>query len=128
MAAITLLTAGPQERSGASTPVDVSAYSTLRLNVRVAANRGHISNPTVRLYIESGPSSSGPWSTVWEQVYNSHEWPNDKRVVLGALDAFARVRWVARGASEAVKTYGNPSEDPGLPDLGLVFGIAGDAL
>jgi hypothetical protein len=101
MSAITIVAAGAKANAGTSTPVDVSAFSTLRLTAAIAANCGK--GPYLDVYIETASASTGqPWSTVWHRRQqtatppgNEQAWVGAVRIVLGGFDSFLRVRWDA---------------------------------
>jgi hypothetical protein len=129
MAAITILAAGAQGRSGVSAALDVSAYSTLRLDIPLSADMGL--EPYVRMYLEAAPAAGGPWAVVWERYFHyAQSWPRNgrERVVVGAPDNFIRVRWEGGRQSESGRAVSNPSEAPVLPNLGFNFGVTGDAI
>jgi len=126
MAAVTLLAAGSQPASGTSTPLDVSAGSTLRLNVRAEA----IDAEYVQIFLETAPSASGPWRVLFEQRWTQSDLPRTERVLPPAFDAFVRARWEAlkRGA-KLNATERELRESQGVfNDPKLVLGITGDRI
>lgn len=121
MASITLLTYGAQSASGTSTPVDVSAAALLRLDVRATADLGKA--PDLDVWIETGPTSSGPWLELNHIRYGAlqpptspYAWQDSTRVLIGSADAFCRVRWSARA------TRNSPDSNPQL-----LLGVTGTA-
>jgi hypothetical protein len=103
MSAVILLASGAQAASGTSTPVDVSAFTQLRQTIAVATNPGQA--PEIDVWIEMGPTSSGPFTPVTTRRYaygspgdSASAPPSDGKYIcnLAPLDLFARVRWSAR--------------------------------
>ncbi|HKY37214.1 MAG TPA: hypothetical protein VJN18_14825 [Polyangiaceae bacterium] len=93
MSAVTILTSALQDDSGAGAAVDVSTFSTLRLNWSALADVGRLGMGYLRLFIETGPSASGPWRIVYERQLNSGGWDPAPRAVLSGFDSFVRARW-----------------------------------
>jgi hypothetical protein len=102
VSAVTILAAGAKANASTSTPVDVSAFSTLRLNAAVLANLGK--GPYIDIFIETASASTGqPWRVVWHRFQstgtppgaNEQAWESATRIVLSGFDSFLRVRWVA---------------------------------
>lgn len=100
MSAVTILTSALQADSGAGSAVDVTAFSTLRLDWSVLADLGR--DPQLSLVIESGPSAVGPFRTVYERAMahqrpgSPYEWSHAPRAVLSGFDKFVRARWSGR--------------------------------
>lgn len=126
MSEVTILTSGPQARSGASEAFDASGFSTLRLDLKVSANHGV--SPWVKLFVETAPAATGPWKTLVEKHYSSAQgnaWPSRERVVLAGFDAFVRLRW--EGGRLGEPKYGGPAQEaPDLIDPQFVIGLTGD--
>ena len=118
MSAITLLTYGAQAKSGASDAVDVSAFSTLRLDATKLADLGQ--RPWLKLYIETRAAATAPWRVIWERYYtlNDADLVGKQRIVLSGFDNFVRVRW------EAKRQYSQDDNDP--ISIGLHLGVTGD--
>jgi hypothetical protein len=101
MSSVTILAAGAKANAGTSTPVDVSAFSTLRLTAAVLANIGKA--PELDVYIETASASTEqPWRVVWHRRQNANTPPGNEqawecatRIVLSGFDSFVRVRWGA---------------------------------
>jgi hypothetical protein len=93
MSAVTILSSALQDDTGAGSAVDVSAFSTLRLNWSALADIGRLAYGHLRLFIETGPSASGPWRTVYDRQLNQGNWEPSPRVVLSGFDTFVRARW-----------------------------------
>jgi hypothetical protein len=133
LAAVTLLAAGAKANSGTSTPLDVSAYTSLRLDASVQAY------PTVstggmgaylQLWLETAALVNGPWSQLYycrirqcfAQGQHPEAWPanNVQRIVANGFDNFVRARW-----------FGAPdTESNGVPTsstAGFQLGVAGVA-
>lgn len=105
MAEITLLTYAAQAESGSSAAVDVSAYSTLRLDLELAeASVCNVINPEVDITIETAPKSDGPWRPIVERrkyvsgsSTETYGWTTRRRFLLSGFDKFARVSWDCPG-------------------------------
>lgn len=121
MAAVELLATGAQDRTGESTPVDVSDHALLRLDVVCRADLGKV--PQADIWIETGRTTDGPWHVASHIRLHAGQpsaaptaWPssNVTRVTIGTFDGFARVRWEARATANSAD-----------PDPGLTLGVAG---
>jgi hypothetical protein len=62
-------TPGRVVASGTSTPLDVSAFTQLRLDVTIQTDGGK--DAAVDVGLESAPLSTGPWSPVTSQRYDN---------------------------------------------------------
>ena len=124
MSAVTILTNAAQARSGASSAFDATAFSTLRLDLRVSADLGV--SPMLKTFVETGPTSAGPWRVIDERSYHhSRDWPTSSRVALSGFDAFVRLRW--EGGRHGEPKYSGPAQEaPSLVDPKFVIGLAGD--
>jgi hypothetical protein len=97
MSATTILTSALQDDSDAGTAVDVTAFSTLRLDWSVVADLGRVKQ--IDLFIETGPTDAGPWHTISERrmlpshITGPYAWEANPRATLGGFDAFVRARW-----------------------------------
>jgi hypothetical protein len=132
MSAVTILTNASQTRSGQSDALDVSAFSTLRLDLRLTANHGL--KPRITTYVETAPAASGPWRVIDERHY-SGVFPGKERITLAGFDSFVRLRWDGGCESESLtKSYGPPYSanggtlvgTRGAIDPGFVIGLSGD--
>jgi len=142
MSAVTILTQGSQARSGSSSALDVTAFSTLRLDLVARADLGV--SPFLRTYVETAPATTGPWRVVDERhmttgaaVGATHAWPAGftTRITLGGFDKFVRLRWAGGCEGQgSTKTYAPPytgnggtliSENLGT-DPQFVIGLTGD--
>ena len=132
MASVTVLTPAAQARTGTSSALDVSAYSTLRLDLTARADQGL--SPRCTFVIETGLASTGPWRELHRRNFNNpphpEAWPatGPERVVLSAFDNFVRCRWEAARQGETPYGPANPSEAISLPSMSLFLGLAGTAL
>jgi hypothetical protein len=100
--------------NGASTPVDVSSHTVLRLDVDARANLGAF--PDVRLHFEHGPTASGPWLVLLEKHLTGPTWPSGAaRVVLDGFDNFVRVRWSAKAGNHASLDFSLGVSGEGTP-------------
>lgn len=94
MSAISILTSGPQPKEGASSPVDTSAFSTLRLDVKVLADLGL--DPWLRYWIETRAGTTSPWRTLHYGAFDHAlgTWTGDftQRVIV-TPDNETRIRW-----------------------------------
>jgi len=93
MSAITILTSAAQNDSGTGAAVDVTAYNTLRLNWAAVADLGMQATASLRLFIDTAPSASGPWTTIYERQLDANGWELSPRVTLSGFDSFVRARW-----------------------------------
>lgn len=95
MSAITILASALQDDVGAGAAVDVSAFSTLRLNWATSADLGRM-GPTMflRLFIETRAQASEPWRVIYERQLDANTWDLRPRAVLSGFDTFVRARWV----------------------------------
>lgn len=103
--------------SGTSTPLDVSAFSTLRLNLAVKADLGR--SPRVNVVIESAPSASGDYTAHRTIDFDAAQpygtpraWPsaNTLPIVISGFASFVRVRWSA----VATRNIGPADTSPNL--------------
>lgn len=136
MSAVTIRTVAAADRSGESTPVDVSAFSTLRLDLQASANMGL--DPTLRVEVQHGPTENGPWTVLERKQFfasrvppDENAWPSrPTRIVLSGFDRYVRLQWWGGKSGEARSAYsaGNPNAPVAaeLTDIGLVLGLAGD--
>jgi len=130
MAAVTLLAGGAKANSGVSTPLDVSAYTSLRLDASVQAYpQPAVGGASLQLWIEHASSATAPaWALLYyvrlRQALTSgpEAWPpnNVQRIVAGGFDSFVRVRWLAAPECES---NGSPSTST----AGLQLGVSGQA-
>ena len=126
MAAVTLLTSGAQDKSGAGAAVDVSSYGALRLDATFTYDAGGPPWAQLRFLIEDAPTADGPWRIIEERRYCGRAevsgfsanpfhvtkgFPNRDHFVLAGFDNFARVRWENLTDRDA--------------DESLVMGVAG---
>lgn len=134
MSSITILTNGPQARSGQSDALDVSSFSTLRLDLRLTANHGV--QPYITTYIESGPTASGPWTVIDENSYKVGSFPGKARITLAGFDNFVRLRWAGGCSGDTPNRSYGPPYGPGGGTLisetytfnpEFVIGLNGDA-
>jgi hypothetical protein len=96
MSAIEILASAAQADADASDGVDVSAFSTLRLDWSVTANQG--ANPQIDLHVDHAPTADGPWTELWHHRMTADgQWQTAPRTVLGGFDAFVRARWSGHG-------------------------------
>lgn len=124
MSAVTILTSGLQDDVGAGAAVDVSAFSTLRLDWSALVNIGRLAQGSLRLFIETGPSASGPWRIVYEQQLNQSGWNPKLRAVLSGFDSYVRARWAG-----SFPRINNEQGDPRYsiaPEKFFTIGLAGD--
>ena len=91
MSAVSILTSALQDDAGAGAAVDVTAFSTLRLNWSVATDLGRARY--LRLFIETASVAAGPWRQVHELQLDANGWETRPRLVLSGFDAFVRARW-----------------------------------
>lgn len=103
--------------TGESTPVDCSALSDLRLTQRASFNAALL--PDATIYYESGPTATGPWHVdrvvrmrsgrphvpVDQPWLDEEAWLSERRITLGAVDAFVRMRW-----SVEFRNWSDPKE------------------
>ena len=68
MAAVTLLTSGAQDKSGAGAAVDVSSYGALRLDATFTYDAGGPPWAQLRFLIEDAPTADGPWRIIEERT------------------------------------------------------------
>lgn len=117
MSAVTILTYGAKSDSGTGSAVDVSGFSTLRLNAKLVANFGK--EPQLRLAIDTGPTSEGPWTEIEDRGFQARAWPANSvcRFVLAGFDNYVRARW--SGHATANVAWQNTSAE-------LSIGIDGD--
>jgi hypothetical protein len=115
VSAVTILAAASQADSGASAALDVSAFSTLRLNWAARADLGR--DPQVTLSVDTAPGSGGPWREISSIEMGAREWQTAPRVTLGGFDAFVRARWSGHPRAPTPRTDVTCS---------LVLGLAGD--
>lgn len=100
--------------NGASTPLDVSAHTTLRLDVDARANMG--ADPDVRLFFEHAITAAGPWATLLEKQLTAQTWPHGTaRVILDGFDSFVRVRWVAKTRNHDALNFSLGVSGEGIP-------------
>jgi hypothetical protein len=116
MASLELLAAGAQADTGESTPVATDNMAGLVLVIDPIASNGGTS-PQLAVHFETGPTETGPWREVASERLHymdppgsPHRWER-RRVLIGAVDNFTRVRW------SASSTGGS-----------LSFGVAGTAV
>jgi len=119
MSAVEILAVGSQARTGTSEALDVSGFSTLRLDLTASANFGL--SPWLRAYIETARVAAGPWRTIDARHYTTGSWPaaGVDRITLGGFDALVRLRW--ESAREAEQPSSADKED-----IALVLGLDGD--
>lgn len=99
MSAVEILAYAAADDTGDGSAVDVSAFSTLRLDWHVVADLSR--NPDITLTIETGPTASGPWTEIYRrQMVQSHQisgdpyrWEALPRVTLAGFDSYVRPRW-----------------------------------
>lgn len=117
---------------GASTPVDTSSAlgagvpaNTLRQDIAITLDRAACYDLAVDVFIETGPSSTGPWKVLdaWSSDRDGFE--DRRRVVVSGLDTFVRLAWALRG-SPALNAA-NASSDF-IPKPILSIGSTGEAL
>ena len=105
MSAVNLLSAGAKLDGGTSTPLDVSAFTTLKLTATLLANPGGTAGPAwLQLWIETAQSAVGPWTQLYYarfyqnfvQGQNPEAWPqnNSQRILVSGVDQLIRVRWL----------------------------------
>lgn len=116
MSAVTILTYAAQAATGSGAAVDVSAFSTLRLDMQLAADLG--TSPELMLTIEDAPAATGPWRTVETRrfvataVGEPFGWSGRGRFLLAGFDSFIRVSWTGS------------AQGPGVP--AFLIGLTGD--
>lgn len=121
MSAVEILASGTAADAGSSEPVDCSAFSTLRLDLELAADTGR--SPTLDVYIESAPTDEGPWTTHEHRRYSTSgpdAWSQSRRFALAGFDSFVRLRW--SGAIKRIHAAGSGLETANL----FTIGLAGD--
>ncbi len=96
MSAVSILTSALQDDSGAGAAVDVSAFSTLRLNWSLLADVGRLGQGYLRLFIETRADASQPWRVIYERQMDANGFDLKPRAVLSGFDAFVRARWVGK--------------------------------
>jgi hypothetical protein len=115
MSAIEILSAGPQDPTGASSAVDVAGHAQLRLALAVGADLGTL--PQVDVFVETAPTATGPWREAEHFTFHGgqppmspYAWPTPgvRRFTLGDVDSFVRCRW------SAVATTNTLDGNPGL--------------
>lgn len=97
MSAVELLAAGAKAPSGTGEAVDVSAHAQLRL---IVDGRGTDlgRNPVARVWIETSRDGVSGWAVAHEVLFHYSNLPFEaRRINIGNVDAFARVRWEAHG-------------------------------
>jgi len=126
MSAVTILAAGAKANSGTGASVDVSAFSTLRLDFVISADCGK--GPDLEIFLEQGPSATGPWRPLWQKRQNTatppgnvNSWVGAERVSISGFDRYMRARW-------AVTTSTNNGMFGGVPQdsASLNLAITGD--
>lgn len=122
--AVTLLTLASQAKSGTSTPLDVSAFTQLRLDIQLRADLGKIPEATVA--IETGPLSTGPFTEIYSHQFSAAQpsgapnaWPaaSVQKLNLSPIAEFVRVKWSARATANT--SDGDPSLQLGCSGLAL---------
>ena len=97
MSEVTILASALQSDTGDGAAVDVSAFSTLRLNFSALADQGR--NPHLLLVIETAPHAvNGPWRVIHERrlspnVNGPYAWDCAPHAVLSGFDNYVRARW-----------------------------------
>jgi hypothetical protein len=100
MSAVTILSSALRADEGTGSAVDVTAFSTLRLNWSVGVDVGR--SPEITLIVETAPHATlGPWRVVSEIRMAHHQvgpyaWNGKPPVTLAGFDAFVRARWSGR--------------------------------
>lgn len=87
--------------SGNGSGVSAEAHAVARGTWSVSADLGR--SPDLVLSIDTGPTSSGPWSEIWTKHLlanegnpsNPHYW-HSPRVLLSGFDKYIRARWSGR--------------------------------
>jgi hypothetical protein len=102
MSAVEILAEALVADEGAGEAVDVSEHAILRLDWLALADIGR--DPQVTLWIETAPTSAGPWSEVSRIQMAAFGWNTKPRVVLGTFDNFIRARWSGRIARVSKET------------------------
>jgi hypothetical protein len=132
MSAVTILANASQARSGQSDALDVSAFSTLRLNLQLTGDHGR--HPHIRTFIETAAAAAGPWRVIDERRW-SRVLPGTERITLAGFDSFVRLRWAGGCEGEGItKSYGAPYGPGGGTLIGesgainpqFIIGLTGD--
>jgi hypothetical protein len=135
MAAVTILASALQNDSGTGAPVDVSAYSTLRLNWTALVDLGQYTTTYLRLIIETAATAAGPWREIYRRQQDANTgWDCAPRMVLVGFDALIRARWEGsypRTLNEGAYYSSVGPQGPGAPTIPAVkkftVGLAGEA-
>ncbi len=119
MSSVTILASAAQDDAGTGAAVDVSAFSTLRLNWQVDTDHGR--HPHIALAIDSAPTADGPWTEVSRLSMDGspQRWVHRPRVVLAGFDSFVRARWkgrIDRLANDTAKAFTIGLVGDGKPD------------
>ncbi|HKO46630.1 MAG TPA: hypothetical protein VJV79_02850 [Polyangiaceae bacterium] len=119
MSAVTIVSAGAKSGVATASAVDVSSFSTLRLNAAVLANLGK--QPYIDLYLEQAPASTGPWRALWSKRMetgsppgNDNAWTSAVRIVLSGFDSYVRARWSAVATANIGRFNGELDNSPEL--------------
>lgn len=116
MSAVEVLGAGAKDASGTGSAVDVSAHACLRLDVNATADLGQ--QPQLVVTLETGPTSSGPWTELASQRLIASAHPSDPHAWrplrwIVTPDNFVRARWAGH-SSAAGGVRGEGASVPGL--------------
>jgi hypothetical protein len=108
VSAVTVLASGAKLDSGTGSAVDVTGCASLKLAAVMKAD--HSFKPQLRIMIDTGRSSTGPWREIYAETFRSsfaggHTWPADstQRIVLQP-DNFVRCRWETKTDVNQVTT------------------------
>lgn len=129
MAAIELLASASREvGSGLGDPVDVSTYSTLRLDVTASDHTGKylwFADIEIQDSPDGAVGNAGRWRTV-ETFTLDQRSALSRRLVLGAFDNFVRAVWTIRPHPRNPPPEDGVNFPMGPPNP--TFGISGEAI
>lgn len=124
--AIELHASGAESTAGSGTAVDIEAHrNAVELQLEVSAVSG--TNPLLTVYLESGPTSSGPWKQ--HHTVTANATSVQKFAMVGLLQ-HVRARWTIGGTGSPSFTFKLSGQAhtsyAGLDDFGTL-GIKPDA-
>jgi hypothetical protein len=126
MSAVSILASALQDDAGTGAALDVSAFSTLRLNWSVSADIGRMNNMGhLRLFIDTAPSAGGPWHVAYERQLDANGWDPKPRTVLSGFDSFVRARWSGYFPRTTEMERGRPQYNEAATKF-FTIGLTGD--
>lgn len=120
MSAVTVLAAGAKADSGTGAAVSTAGCAVLKLSAAMTANLGK--SPQVRVMLDTGPTSSGPWLEVYAEHFRSgagggNTWPASSVASITLMPSnYVRARWVTNHTGPSTAELDLAITGVGIPD------------